>query len=93
MRDAFRRSMRPVSAAKSVIHIDVAKAGELTGELRIVGFFPGVEAHVLEEHEAAVGDRARGCDRVRADAIRLDGRAQASFTLTSVTLSWLNFSK
>ena len=39
----------PVSAAKGVIHIDVAKAGELTREVRVVGFFAGMEAKILQQ--------------------------------------------
>ena len=49
MSDALGRSMRPVSASEGVIYIDVAKAGELSREVDVVGFFSGVEAQVLQQ--------------------------------------------
>ena len=59
MRDAFGRSVRPVSAAEGVIHIDVAKAGELSREVGVVGFLSRVETQILQQQHLPRFELAR----------------------------------
>jgi hypothetical protein len=47
--DAFSGGVGAVGAAEGVVDVDVAEAGEFFGEDRIVGFFFGMEAEVLEQ--------------------------------------------
>ena len=73
MGDALGRSVRPMSAAKGVVHIDVAKAGELSREVRVVGFFSGVEAQVLEQQNLPRFELARQFGGQVAHAVGREG--------------------
>ena len=59
MGDALGRSVRPVSAAEGVIYIDVAKAGELSREVLVVGFFPRMKAQILQQQHLPRFELAR----------------------------------
>ena len=52
--DAFGRGMCPVSGAEGVVHVNVAKRGELLGEFRIVLFLPGMKTQILEKQHLSV---------------------------------------
>ena len=69
-RHADGRRVRAVRGSEGIVDVEVAALARASArERRIVGLFPGVEAHVLEEHEAAVGNRARRGDGGRTDAV------------------------
>jgi hypothetical protein len=59
MHDAFGGRMRAMRRAERVVHIHIAERRELLGKRRIVGFFFGVKAQVLEQNHAAGVGRDR----------------------------------
>ena len=71
MGDPFHRRMRPVRRPERVVDVQIGERRKGSGELRIVLFFFGMEAQVLEEHHAAARavDHLHGILRRRADAV------------------------
>ena len=49
--------MRAVRGPERVVYVHVAELGQLCGERRVVCFFLWVEAHVLQQGDAARGER------------------------------------
>ena len=58
-----------MGATEGVVDVDLAKAGELFGEVRVVGLFFGMEAEVLEEQHLAGFELAGHLGGDLADAV------------------------
>ena len=69
MRDAFCRGVGAVRGAESVVDVKIAKGGELARETRVVCFFFGVEAEVLQQYHVAGLHLRYRILRLRADAV------------------------
>ena len=54
--DGLRRRVRPVRGAERVVHVRIGQRGVASRQLGIVLRLAGLEAHVLEHHDVAVGD-------------------------------------
>ena len=76
--DGGGRGVGAVGRAERVVHVDVAEGGQLGGECRVVRFLARVEAEVLAQENAAVGEGCGGVPGGRPDAVRgeLDGPAE-----------------
>src|SRR5450755_159311 len=55
--------------SESIVHVVVAELGEVTGELRVVGFLLRVEAQVLEQQSLSLFQRGGHLFRLRADTV------------------------
>ena len=53
--DRINRCMRAMRGPKRVVHVHVGNRGELLGKALVVLLFLGVEAEILEEHDAVGG--------------------------------------
>src|SRR3954451_19811131 len=54
---ADSRGVRSVGGPKGIVDEEIAKSSQSGGELRIIGFFAGLEARILEQEDVA---RAQG---------------------------------
>jgi len=71
--DAFSGSVCPMSAAESIVYIDVAKVGELSREVGVIGLFSGVEAQIFEQQYLARFELARHLGGYIPHAVRGKG--------------------
>jgi hypothetical protein len=76
-RDPLRRGVRAVGAAEGVVDVEIGQRRQLLGEARIVLFFFGVEAQVLQQQHAARRQRRHRLLRRRAHAVLGEGHRRA----------------
>ena len=76
VRDALDRCVRAMRGTERVVHVAVGERGERLSELRIVFFFFGVKAQVLEEHDFRSARLVRVGDRALCFAADAIGREQ-----------------
>src|SRR5438094_10086780 len=69
LRDAHRRSMGPMRAAKGIVDIEFAEGRQLPGKGRVVFRLAGIEADILEHHDIAVAHRRYGGFNRATDAV------------------------
>ncbi len=77
MRQGLGRSVGAVGGREGVVDVHIAELGQLGGEGGVVLLLAGVEAQVLQQQHAAVGQLGYGLGRRIADAVGSEGHRRA----------------